>query len=280
MKINIMPNVILCEKQPTGLYKIQIFPNGKFKSQDGRPEDGGFWEMNQDTAEEIIKDFNENCGDMVLDYEHQSILSIENGQPAPAAGWFKSLEFNSDGMFGIVELTSKAASFVDNLEYRFISPVFLTGPNNKIEKLLGAALTNTPALKKMSSITALSSGFKNNETNEICLLLGLDHNSTNDQIIQSINNLKLDNKKIQVEALVDSAIHSGKIPSKAKTLCMSLGMNTSDLESLKKLLFMLDHRPDLSRQSQSILNQEQISQNDLMICKSLGIKPTNLSEVK
>ena len=36
--------------------------------------------------------------ELPLDYEHQIDLSRDNGKPAPAAGWMKSLQARPDGI--------------------------------------------------------------------------------------------------------------------------------------------------------------------------------------
>ncbi|MBJ5275993.1 hypothetical protein JGG07_24830, partial [Salmonella enterica subsp. enterica serovar London] len=90
----------------------------------------------------------------VLDYEHQTLRAAKNGLPAPAAAFFKKLEWrDGEGLFAIdVEWTAAAAAMVEAKEYRFISPVFSYDKTGQVLELLNAALTNTPAVDGMEEV--------------------------------------------------------------------------------------------------------------------------------
>ncbi|MBS7690115.1 hypothetical protein I0E98_04965 [Pseudomonas lalucatii] len=70
---------------------IQLFPAGAFKARDGRPKDvqAGHWYIDGQVAARLIAKAVARATDLVIDYEHQTLNSAENGQPAPAAAWFK-----------------------------------------------------------------------------------------------------------------------------------------------------------------------------------------------
>lgn len=74
---------------PTG--EVQLFPAGKFRAVDGRPKDAPHWFVDAKMAASIIADFEARQNDTVIDYEHQTMLASQNGQPAPAAGCKASL---------------------------------------------------------------------------------------------------------------------------------------------------------------------------------------------
>lgn len=65
---------------------------------------------------------------MVIDYEHQTDHTSENGQPAPAAGWIRELDVRGGALWGRVEWTAKAAASIAAREYRYISPTFRHTP--------------------------------------------------------------------------------------------------------------------------------------------------------
>ncbi|MFZ6713000.1 phage protease [Undibacterium sp. TC9W] len=97
----------------------------------------------------------------VIDYDHQTLWKEKNGQPAPAAGWFKTLEWREGvGLFAIdVEWTPAAALAIETSEYRFISPVINFDANTgRITKLTMAALTNYAGIDGMQQarLAALS----------------------------------------------------------------------------------------------------------------------------
>ena len=60
-----------------------IFPEGDaIKAKDGRPFDAPAWIMKKDNGMALAASLNQSAKDLVIDYEHQTILSKENGQPA------------------------------------------------------------------------------------------------------------------------------------------------------------------------------------------------------
>ena len=67
----------------------QLLPDGEFNAIDGRPHDvpSGKWKMNAEIAARLIQRAQLRANDLVIDYEHQTLKTEENGKPAPAAGW-------------------------------------------------------------------------------------------------------------------------------------------------------------------------------------------------
>lgn len=148
---------------------IQLFPAGEFRAVDGRPEECDHWVMNAEIAQRLIDAANARSTPYVIDYEHQTLKAAKNGQPAPAAGWFKELEWRgNDGLFAVnVEWTDAAAAMILKDEYRFISPVFNYNKSGHVLQILHAALTNTPALDDMDEVMlAAASVLATNSTSE------------------------------------------------------------------------------------------------------------------
>ncbi|EOI6423983.1 phage protease [Yersinia enterocolitica] len=148
---------------------IQLFPAGEFRAVDGRPKDCDHWLMNAEIAQRLIDAANARSTPYVIDYEHQTLRLIENGQPAPASGWFKELEWReNDGLYAVnVEWTDAAAVMILAGEYRFISPVFNYNKSGHVLQILHAALTNTPALDDMDEVMlAAASVLAINSTSE------------------------------------------------------------------------------------------------------------------
>lgn len=139
---------------PTG--EVQLFPAGEFRASDGRPFDVPAWSIDADAAASIISDFESRQNRTVIDYEHQTLLTSQNGQPAPAGGWFGTLEWRESGLYAVdVEWTERASSMIASGEYRYISPVFTYDKKTgAVKKLLHAALTNNPALDGMDAVAA------------------------------------------------------------------------------------------------------------------------------
>lgn len=89
--------------------------------------------------------------ELVVDFEHQTLMAEFNGQPAPAVAWVDRLELRDNGVWGHVRLwTDRGAILVKAREYRYLSPVisrFWRDPKTGTERgfaLHSAALTNVP----------------------------------------------------------------------------------------------------------------------------------------
>ncbi|MBF0178095.1 MAG: hypothetical protein HQL63_14805 [Magnetococcales bacterium] len=140
---------------------IRLFPSGSFSAVDGRP--GALegtkitaWKIDAQTAARVIADFQGKARDLVIDYEHQSMYAVDNGLPAPAAGWIKNLLWQEGtGLLARVEWTARAAEMIRSGEYRYISPTFSFDPKTgAVTALLNAALTNNPALPGLGEVLA------------------------------------------------------------------------------------------------------------------------------
>ena len=139
---------------------IQLFPAGAFAARDGRPGNlkgvtAKAWRLTPEDADALLALWRQRATPVVVDYEHQTHLSRENGQPAPAAGWITALEATPEGLFASVEWTDKARAHIRAGEYRYISPVFaFDRQSGAVLRLICAALTNHPALDGMDAASA------------------------------------------------------------------------------------------------------------------------------
>ncbi|MEL6781936.1 MAG: phage protease, partial [Pseudomonadota bacterium] len=126
---------------------VQLMPAGEFSARDGR---GPFMSGDLASMQAIIERTlaYHQATDIVIDYEHQTMLAEDNGLPAPAAGWIKALKATDAGIMAEVEWTERAAAAIRADEYRHISPVFTHAKDDagEVGLILNAALTNAPAL--------------------------------------------------------------------------------------------------------------------------------------
>ncbi|EJU64520.1 TPA: hypothetical protein WGQ91_000294 [Neisseria meningitidis] len=137
--------------------RIQLLPYGEFRAVDGRPTDVPAWYLTEENGHDVALLANSSRNQLVVDYEHQTLYKEKNGQPAPAAGWMRWLEFTPKGMFAEVEWTDKAAAAIAAKEYRYISAVFSYDTKGYVSKIFHAALTNFPALDGMDEVLAAAS---------------------------------------------------------------------------------------------------------------------------
>lgn len=149
------PIVCLSITKSTAPSNFRILPAGVFRSNDGRPATLPGWRMDAQIAGQLMAAIHAQANDLVIDYEHQSTQAPSNGQPAPAAGWFKRLEWREgDGLYVTdARWTEKARTMIEAGEYRYLSPVFAFDPNTgAVTRLVSVALTNTPALNGLADL--------------------------------------------------------------------------------------------------------------------------------
>ncbi|MFP5423414.1 MAG: phage protease [Gammaproteobacteria bacterium] len=180
---------------------LQVTPAGHFTPADGREIKVPSWHINQAVASKVIERFHSTKNKRVIDYEHQTLRKEENGQPAPAAGWYTDLQWREgEGLFAKVQLTARAANYIAEGEYQYFSPVFLYHPTtgDVLDVQMGA-LTNAPAIDGMQELSlraAASFGCfddssEENPVNPLLLALiaalGLAENTTEEQAVAALS---------------------------------------------------------------------------------------------
>lgn len=174
--------------------ETQIFPDGNFRSIDGRPSDVDHWFIDPLKTQDLVK----TKRNLVIDYEHQTLNSQINGKPAPAAGWFKEIKYKEgSGFFITPEWTANAARMISESEYKFISPVFrYNSDTGEILQVLHAALTNDPAIDDMQAVS-LKSMIDPEEGDRamaflesVAAALGMPETSSEEDLLKEIRILK------------------------------------------------------------------------------------------
>ena len=147
--------VAACSIELSGAGKeIQLIPAGQFRARDGRPTNAPFWFLDAALARTLIASASARATPYVIDYEHQTLKAASNGRPAPASGWFRTLEWREgQGLFAVdVEWTATCQAMIAAKEYKFISPVFSYDLSGAVTGLLMAAVTNNPAIDGMDEV--------------------------------------------------------------------------------------------------------------------------------
>lgn len=186
--------------------EIQLTPAGRFSATDGRPFEvpGKSWYIDTNIANHVIALTSAITNKLVIDYEHQTLLKEKNGQPAPAAGWFKDLEWRESGLWAVnVEWTPKAEQQILDREYLYISPVFQYSPETgEIQRMRMAAITNSPGVDGMANLASLTSEeltnlFDQTDSEEeqpmwkaLLKKLGLKEDATEEQAIAALTQLQ------------------------------------------------------------------------------------------
>lgn len=141
---------------------IQALPDGHFASVDGRPDDvaGGNWLMDSTAFAALQANTPHKAGDLVIDYEHQTLNKEKNGQPAPAAGWFNidDVQYRQgQGLFIKPRFTDNAIAYLTAKEYKYFSLVFgYDTSTGRPQFIHSAALTNRPGVDGMLPLASLA----------------------------------------------------------------------------------------------------------------------------
>lgn len=201
---------------------ISVLPLGHVKSAKGEFDVDGesFSAMKAQIAQRGV--------DLVVDYEHQTLT----GEQAPAAGWVKEL-FLSDGQIKArVEWTDRAKAYLENREYRYLSPVItVRKADGKAMGLHSIALTNTPAIEHMEAIVnSLNFEGGQNTMNEfmkkLAALLGLGEDATEEQVAEALKACVEENKSLKesaAEAAKQQPAEDDKVVAN-KAVCELLGL--------------------------------------------------------
>lgn len=174
---------------------VKLLPLGLVKS-----TEGNFYV--DDESLSAMKAYIEKRGlDIVIDYEHQTLNDVQ----APAAGWIKGIFKDTDSISAKVEWNPKAAEYLKNKEYRYLSPVVMVRERDQKAVILhSAALTNTPAITGMFAIVNSMNinsfedegGTQMEFQKNLAKILGLDENATPEEILKVIEALA---KKVQAD---------------------------------------------------------------------------------
>lgn len=163
--------------------EIKILPLGRVHSQKGD------FNVDEESFELIRKRFKDRKLDLVIDYEHQTLSDVQ----APAGGWIKELYKGEDAIIAKVEWTAKAAEYLKNKEYRYLSPVVLVRKRDqKATAIHSVALTNTPAIDGMFAlvnsldIEDISEGGNIMDLKELAKALGLPETATEEEIKKAV----------------------------------------------------------------------------------------------
>lgn len=203
---------------------VQLFPAGVFNAERGALRGQGPWQLTAEAARRLMTKAAARVNDIVIDYEHQTLLSADNGKPAPAAGWIKPNSLRYDEAKGLlaasVTWTEAAAAAIAADEYRYISPVFTyDGATGTVLDLIHVALTNQPAIDGMDAVTlaaakrSLLQSSSTDEENPVAAItstlkqmLGLAESATDEELNHAVAALKakagvIDAKDAEIAAL-------------------------------------------------------------------------------
>lgn len=195
---------------------MQLTPAGRFRAKDGRPFGVPDWFINDQTAPKVLARLKARQDRIVVDYEHQTLNAEKNGQPAPAAAWFRGADVewrSGEGLFVKPEYTEAAKARIEADEYKYTSPVIVYNKRTgEVLDIQMAALVNYAAIdgmKELDAVAAAKYSFTTEELpmEELMKLFGLAPDATEEQAIAALKALQA--KATQLETQVgekDAAI--------------------------------------------------------------------------
>lgn len=195
---------------------ISVLPLGHVVSSKGE------FDVDAESFEAMKAQIAQRGVDVVIDYEHQTLKGVQ----APAAGWVKELMLKDGTIAARVEWTPVARQYLENKEYRYLSPVVsVRKADSKATDLHSLALTNTPAIEGMTPLVN-SLNFEGGQFNmellkKLAQLLGLAEDAGEEEIIAALEKSMEENK-----ALKDTAAQPPE-PEKVvanKAVCELLGL--------------------------------------------------------
>lgn len=183
-----------------GSKAVQLFPAGQFSAPEGSLAGEGPWNLNKKQAKQLMAALSDQP-DMLIDYDHQSLLFTENKQPLAAAGMFSGAQLRwreGKGLFAeSVQWTKTAAAKIKAKQYRYISPLFTyDSRTGAVQQLISIALTDNPAIKNMQAIELAAASLflphhKEETMNpELLKLLGLADDADDAAVLAACTTLK------------------------------------------------------------------------------------------
>lgn len=283
--------------------EVILLPPGPFSAIDGRPGNNLMWQLDADIACRLIDRIAARHTDIVIDYDHQSLYTRDNGRPAPAAGWFRSARW--DDVKGLIatgiKWTDKATDHIRKNEYRYVSAVFLYDDTGIVREIISVALTNTPALDNLPPLQAALSRYQQES------VMPQDHTETLNKLTEQVAALSAEKAQLsgQIAALTverdalkktladrDAAEAAIKVQAEEqeKTSLIEAALSENrllpadrdiaqemNLSMLKKFLENRKAFADLSRQtkdkSANNTPTHGLTEAELAICSRMGCDP-------
>lgn len=265
---------------------ISVLPLGHVIS------DKGEFDVDEESFRVMKAQVTQRGVDLVIDYEHQTLKGVQ----APAAGWIKELMLKNSQIQARVEWTPTAKKYLQNKEYRYLSPVItVRKSDSKATGLHSLALTNTPAIEGMAPLVNSQNyveGIGDIDFKAIAEILGLSELATAKDVIHAISKFLNENEYLrkEVEALMAEkdenpatreGVHVGlkaKYPIENATaitlddeilhICERLGVSKEDLAKYGGIGIALDDTEALKRNKTDDATRR--------ICQQLGISEADL----
>ncbi|SMH32080.1 Mu-like prophage I protein [Azospirillum lipoferum] len=211
---------------------VQLLPAGNVQPNDGRPG----WMLKDAGAVIAASMASAPHGLLAIDYDHAADLAAPKGGTAPAAGWITALESRDGGIWGKVDWTLSGSHAIASKEYRFLSPSFQHTPDRAVTRIIGAGLTNRPALTMLPALASSQGDTMNSTLLAILEALGLPGNADHAAILATIAKLKDGTSTATASAIPDPALYVPRaLYDEASTALASVRSSIVDGQAVAKV---------------------------------------------
>jgi|GEM_PF-2567747 len=280
--------------------RILILPLGEIQGRDGR-----HWVLTLDDAGAVVDRIHAEGVDIVIDYDHGTYAGS-----GKAAGWLRGFQAGEQGITAVAEFTPAAEEAIDNKEFRYLSPAFLS-EGEKILALESVGLVNTPNIADLPALNAhmpcaeigagelaakdavlTAAGGPAAGKLELQLNAAQDENARlkqeNKELLLSVNALESriaerEHKawQAEIEDLVALAVANGRLAPAQKDSAVKIGLNSrSDLEELiakSPLNLKILSRTQAREGGKSGSSLDEV---ELSMCAHMGISPEDFKKNK
>jgi phage I-like protein len=256
-------------------------------------------------------------GHLPLDENHSTDTAALAGAPSPARGWIMELQAREDGIWGRVEWNETGRQLMSERAYRGISPVFTADKKTgHVQKLLRAALTNTPnldlhALHQQNQETHLDLATIRAalklpaDADEAALLAAITAGHAASAELATVrqsqqaaagevqtmvtrlvametelNTLRANTQRAAAVSFIDSAIAAGKPISALRDHYVARHM--ADAVNVEKEINALVsiHAGGMPPQKHDVGDGDELTSEEMAVCKKMGQDPKKFAENK
>lgn len=256
-----MDELIMLSAAESGLSKvpseIKILPLGTVSSRKGT------FLVDDRSVEMILKDFRGRKLDLVIDYEHQTLMNVQ----APAGGWITELYKGPDAIVAKVEWTPKALEYLKNREYRYLSPVIKVQKDGRVSAIQSVALTNTPAIDGMFAMCKDNTEMKGEnemDLKKLAAILGLPEGATEADVENALKAAVEKAMKGDETVLEGSAI--GEVVANSTVLSLlELPENASTADVTARIMSLKNGDTQLAMRVQQLENEAKEREADMAV---------------
>ena len=158
---------------------VQILPATDFKLKLSRSGSGIHYKINKTIAGKLIAKLKSQHDHALIDYELQTLAATTTGKPAPAAGWFKSLQWvDGKGLFALgVDWTTRGKQSILSGQYQHIIPALTRNALGEVTGISLMGLSKWPTIDGIAPLgeaNAMQYHALSSTELEVCRLLGMD----------------------------------------------------------------------------------------------------------